>query len=118
MFLNCVFVICTQTNFKGRVFMTHPTKAVYKWMLADFVKVRCASETMRRGNALHGASPGGRLVLVFRSTISTEDMLFDEKDLDNSMDKIETMNFHQTVEVRAAGCPTACQGPRNELSTH
>jgi Cft2 family RNA processing exonuclease len=28
-------------------------------------------------------------------------MLFDEKDLDNSMDKIETMNFHQTVEVRA-----------------
>ena len=28
-----------QTNFAGRVFMTHPTKAIYKMMLADFVKV-------------------------------------------------------------------------------
>ena len=29
----------TQTSFKGRVFMTHSTKAIYKMMLEDFVKV-------------------------------------------------------------------------------
>eukprot|EP01135_Chromosphaera_perkinsii_P010630 Nk52_evm30s2192 gene=Nk52_evmTU30s2192 len=61
-----------KTTFKGRVFMTHPTKAIYKWMLSDYVKV---------------------------STISVDDNLFDERDLDKSMDKIETMNFHQHVEV-------------------
>jgi cleavage and polyadenylation specificity factor subunit 3 len=27
------------TNFKGRVFMTHPTRAIYKLMLSDYVKV-------------------------------------------------------------------------------
>lgn len=42
----------SQTNFKGRVFMTHPTKAVYKWMLADFVKVRCV-QRMHDGRNLH-----------------------------------------------------------------
>eukprot|EP00126_Sphaerothecum_destruens_P012540 Sdes_comp21491_c0_seq1m20114 len=57
-----------KTNFKGRVFMTHPSKAIYKWMLSDYVKV---------------------------SNISVDDMLFDEKDLERSMDKIETINFHQ-----------------------
>ncbi|XP_063900971.1 cleavage and polyadenylation specificity factor subunit 3-like [Zophobas morio] len=61
-----------KTNFKGRVFMTHPTKAIFKSLLSDFVKL---------------------------SKISTEDMLFDEHDLDNCMERIETMNFHQQIEV-------------------
>ena len=29
-----------QTAFKGRVFMTHATKAIYRIMLSDFVKAR------------------------------------------------------------------------------
>ena len=28
-----------KTNFKGRTFMTHATKAIYKWILADYIKV-------------------------------------------------------------------------------
>ena len=28
-----------KTNFKGRVFMTHPTKAVMQMMLRDFLRV-------------------------------------------------------------------------------
>lgn len=28
-----------KTSFKGRVFMTHPTKAIYKMLLTDYVKV-------------------------------------------------------------------------------
>jgi cleavage and polyadenylation specificity factor subunit 3 len=31
--------LCQQTNFKGRIVMTHPTKAVFKWILEDYVKV-------------------------------------------------------------------------------
>jgi len=51
-----------QTTFKGRVFMTHATKAIYKLLLSDYVKV---------------------------SKVSAEDMLFDEQDILRSMDKIE-----------------------------
>ncbi|KAL5789664.1 hypothetical protein ACOSQ2_004552 [Xanthoceras sorbifolium] len=61
-----------KTTFKGRVFMTHATKAIYKLLLTDYVKV---------------------------SKVSVEDMLFDEQDINRSMDKIEVLDFHQTVEV-------------------
>lgn len=59
-----------KTDFRGRVFMTHPTKSIYKLILLDYVKV---------------------------STISIEETLYDEQDLLNSMDKIECINFHEVV---------------------
>lgn len=61
-----------RTPFKGQVFMTHATKAIYKLLLSDYVKV---------------------------SKVSVEDMLYDEQDILRSMDKIEVIDFHQTVEV-------------------
>lgn len=48
--------------------MTHATKAIYRWLLSDYIKV---------------------------SNIATEAMLYTEDDLEKSMDKIETINFHQ-----------------------
>ncbi len=66
----CLFAADRQTDFKGRVFMTHPTKSIYKLILQDYVKV---------------------------STISVEDTLYDENDLQRSMDKIEVVNYHQIV---------------------
>ena len=38
----------TQTNFregKGKVYMTHPTKALHKFMMQDFVRMRCEPST-------------------------------------------------------------------------
>ncbi|XP_046356647.1 cleavage and polyadenylation specificity factor subunit 3-like [Haliotis cracherodii] len=61
-----------KTGFKGRCFMTHASKAIYRWLLSDYVKV---------------------------SNIATEAQLYSEKDIENSMDKIETVNFHQETEV-------------------
>ena len=29
-----------KTAFRGRCFMTHATKAIYRWLLSDYVKVR------------------------------------------------------------------------------
>lgn len=29
-----------KTAFKGRCFMTHASKAIYRWLLSDYVKVR------------------------------------------------------------------------------
>jgi len=51
-----------KTTFKGRVFMTYATKAIYKLLLSDYVKV---------------------------SKVSVDDMLYDEQDINRSMDKIE-----------------------------
>jgi len=53
-----------KTTFRGRVFMTYATKAIYKLLLSDFVKV---------------------------SKVSVEDMLYDEQDINRSMDKIEVL---------------------------
>jgi cleavage and polyadenylation specificity factor subunit 3 len=35
--------VLAKTNFKGRVFMTHPTKAIYKWLIQDSLRVSGAS---------------------------------------------------------------------------
>lgn len=51
--------------------MTHATKAIYKWLLSDFIKV---------------------------SNIGADEMLYTENDLENSMSKIDTVNFHQEIE--------------------
>ncbi|XP_046388395.1 cleavage and polyadenylation specificity factor 73 [Ischnura elegans] len=61
-----------KTSFKGRCFMTHATKAIYRWLLSDYIKV---------------------------SNIATEQMLYTEADLEASMDKIETINFHEEKDV-------------------
>lgn len=54
--------------------MTHPTKAIYSTLLRDFVKL---------GNVR-----------------ATEDQLFTNEDLQNSLPKIEVVDFHQTVEIK------------------
>ncbi|KAI9014700.1 beta-lactamase-like protein [Gaertneriomyces semiglobifer] len=61
-----------KTTFNGRVFMTHPTKAIYKWLLSDYVKI---------------------------SNLSSEDQLYNEQDLARSYEKIEVVDYHQEVEV-------------------
>lgn len=56
-----------QTTFKGKVYMTHATKAIYRLLLSDYVKV---------------------------SKVSVEDMLFDEQDILRSMDRIEVRSLN------------------------
>jgi len=61
-----------KTTFKGKCFMTHATKAIFFWLLSDYIKV---------------------------SNISTDQMLYTEADLEAAMDKIQTINFHEEKEV-------------------
>ncbi|KAI3382327.1 hypothetical protein SNEBB_003363 [Seison nebaliae] len=61
------------TNFNGRVFMTHSTKAIYKWLLSDAIRIGS------------GTCP--------------EEHLFSKKDLTESLDRIETIDFHQDIEI-------------------
>lgn len=56
---------------QGRLFMTHPTKAIYRTLLSDFLKV----------------------------SQNSENQLYSEVDLENSMEKIEVIDFNQTIDV-------------------
>ncbi|RUS30749.1 hypothetical protein BC938DRAFT_479003 [Jimgerdemannia flammicorona] len=61
-----------KTSFKGRVFMTHPTQAIFKWLLSDFVRV---------------------------SNIGVDDQLYTEDELMRSYQRIEAVDYHQEVDV-------------------
>ncbi|KAK0183512.1 hypothetical protein PV327_001549 [Microctonus hyperodae] len=61
-----------KTNFKGRCFMTHATKAIYKFVILDYIRI---------------------------NRVGTKRLLYDEADLEASMDKIETIDFHEDKDV-------------------
>lgn len=67
--------VMQRTGFKGRVFMTHPTKAIYRWLLSDFVRV--SSGPADEGNS----------------------ELYTDEDLNESFNKIEAIDFYSTMEV-------------------
>ena len=52
--------------------MTHPTRAIYKWLLTDFVRV---------------------------STLSRDHRIYSEQDIKDSLAKIEVVNFHEEVNL-------------------
>jgi len=60
-----------KTNFKGRIFMTHASKAVMKLLLSDNIRLQ------------HRTAP-----------------LYSEQDLQNCIDKIEVLDYHETVEYK------------------
>lgn len=64
-----------RTGFRGRIFMTHPTKAVMKLLLGDYLRL-----------------------LQIRNA-KEEDVLYTEAELQSSLEKIELIDFHQTVTV-------------------
>ncbi|EWC47091.1 hypothetical protein DRE_03460 [Drechslerella stenobrocha 248] len=64
--------VLTKTNFKGRVFMTHPTKAIYKWLMSDSVRVS-------------------------NTTSEQTTQLFTETDHLTSFSQISAIDYHQTL---------------------
>jgi cleavage and polyadenylation specificity factor subunit 3 len=63
-----------RTGFKGRIFMTHPTKAVLRLLLSDYLRL------LQMRNA------------------SAEDVLYTEQDLERCLDKVEMIDYHTTVQ--------------------
>ncbi|CZR57024.1 related to BRR5-component of pre-mRNA polyadenylation factor PF I [Phialocephala subalpina] len=65
--------VLAKTNFKGRVFMTHPTKAIYKWLIQDSVRV---------GGASNSSQP-----------------VYTEQDHLNTFPQIEAIDYHTTHTI-------------------
>ncbi|KAH9255512.1 hypothetical protein BASA81_006329 [Batrachochytrium salamandrivorans] len=70
-----------KTNFRGRVFMTHPTHAVTGLLLKDFVRV---SSVQSHNNSGAGGDTEG---------------LYNENDVKQCLAKCEKIDFHQQIEV-------------------
>lgn len=85
--------VMQHTNFNGRVFMTHATKAIYRWLLQDFVRV--TSITGGGGDekrSMLGSGGGG-------SNDGPSANLYTDDDLMRSFDRIETIDYHSTMEI-------------------
>ncbi|KAI9721606.1 MAG: endoribonuclease ysh1 [Chrysothrix sp. TS-e1954] len=68
--------VLSKTNFNGRIFMTHPTKAIYKWLIQD---------TVRLGN--------------MSSTSEQRTQLFTETDHLSTFPQIEAIDYNTTHTV-------------------
>ncbi|KAF2793706.1 hypothetical protein K505DRAFT_361748 [Melanomma pulvis-pyrius CBS 109.77] len=68
--------VLAKTNFKGRVFMTHPTKAIYKWLIQDSVRVGSIS-----------------------SSSETKVQMYTEIDHLNTFPSIEAIDFYTTHTI-------------------
>ena len=62
-----------KTNFNGECYMTHPTRSIYKLILVDYIKVTFSK---------------------------TEESLFKEQDVKNSLRKIKSLDYHQEIEYK------------------
>ena len=67
--------VLAKTNFRGRVFMTHPTKAIYKWLIQDSVRV---------GNT---------------SSNPTSQPVYTEQDHLNTFPQIEAIDYYTTHTI-------------------
>ncbi|KAJ5378471.1 Endoribonuclease ysh1 [Penicillium cosmopolitanum] len=70
--------VLSKTNFKGRVFMTHATKAIYKWLIQDNVRVSNTSSSSDQ-----------------RTTLYTE------RDHLSTLPLIETIDFNTTHTINS-----------------
>jgi len=62
-----------KTNFKGAIFMTHPTKRIYQALLSDYSK---------------------------KNTQNPEETLYSDVDINNSHEKIQLADYHQELEYK------------------
>ncbi|KAG8624743.1 hypothetical protein KVT40_007810 [Elsinoe batatas] len=65
--------VLAKTNFNGKVYMTHPTKAIYKWLMQDSVRVQNT-----------------------QSSSETSSSLFNEEDVMTTLPMIQTVAFYAT----------------------
>lgn len=70
--------VLSKTNFKGRVFMTHATKAIYQWLIKDNVRVNNTSSSSDQ-----------------RTT------LYNEQDHISTLSMIETIDFNTTHTINS-----------------
>lgn len=76
--------VLAKTNFQGKVYMTHPTKAIYKWLMQDSVRVQNTHSQQAATNSTTSGSDG------------YTSQLFTEADVLSTLPLIQTISFNTT----------------------
>ncbi len=76
------------TNFRGKIYMTHPTKAVTRLLLGDYIRLLQIQHQQKKAK---NTSDGGD------STDRTADVLYTEKDLFNCLNKVTCIDYHTVI---------------------
>lgn len=74
-----------RTGFKGRIFMTHPTKAVTRLLLGDYLRLMASKKGLT--STTEDASEDA----------NKSDVLYTEAELQACIDKVELIDYHQTI---------------------
>ena len=74
-----------RTNFRGRIYMTHPTKAVTRLLLGDYIRLLQMKQQGSDGDAQN-------------------DMLYTEKELQSCLNKVECIDYHTVITIPNKGC--------------
>lgn len=90
----------SKTPFKGKVFMTEPTKAIARLLWNDYAamsKLVTASST--------NMSASREFSSEYMDTCGT---LFDETDIEKALDVCDVINFGQTLHLKELGISITC----------
>lgn len=79
-----------RTGFKGRIFMTHPTKAVIRLLLGDYLRLM----------SIKGISSSNNNSQDPKSSVD-DGVLYTEAELLRCVDKIELIDYHQTISFKS-----------------
>lgn len=91
-----------QTNFRdgpGKVYMTHATKGIYRYIMQDFIRVRSCVISLH----LAPFRPRPCLTPPYLCACSraggADDTLFSESDVLSSLSSILTVDYHQSIHL-------------------
>ena len=76
------------TNFRGKIYMTHPTKAVTRLLLGDYIRLLQMQHQQQKAK---NTTDGGD------STDRAADVLYTEKDLFNCLNKVTCIDYHTVI---------------------
>nr|PIM00307.1 cleavage and polyadenylation specifity factor protein [Toxoplasma gondii COUG] len=101
--------LVTKTAFRGRVFMTEPTRVISKLVWLDYARMSAFSQGSRdnQGAAAAQAAAGSQAEKAGGA------FLYDEDDVDATVRMVECLDFHQQVEV--GGIKVSCFGAGHVL---
>ena len=77
-----------RTGFKGRIFMTHPTRAVLRLLLFDCLRLINVNS---KGNSSQ-SQPNSRIP-------SASESIFTEHELKSCIDKVELLDYHSVMSI-------------------
>lgn len=83
-----------RTGFKGRIFMTHPTRAVIRLLLFDYLRLMEIQSQSQSQNKANGGENDNA-----SSKSPQNSVLYTEQELKSCIEKIELIDFHSVVTV-------------------